>query len=87
MLTHLSLAVSDIDKAAAFYDAALAPIGASRLMSIARGDIRICGHGRDGKPSFWIAGVISRRGWGASADIPGSANEWLPSVVCSRRVS
>ncbi len=31
MLGHLSLGVSDLDRAGAFYDAALAPLGATRV--------------------------------------------------------
>ena len=68
MLDYLSLAVSDIDKATAFYDAALAPIGASRLISFARGDIRICGYGWDGKPSRI-----------ALPPMPSTAPRWLPA--------
>ena len=55
MIDHLSLSVSDIGKATAFYDAVLGALGASQLMRFDRGDIHICGYGRDGKPSFWIA--------------------------------
>ncbi|MCB9544913.1 MAG: VOC family protein [Myxococcales bacterium] len=37
MLGHLSLPVADLDRAAAFYDAALAPLGAVRLWRTPRG--------------------------------------------------
>ncbi len=59
MIDHLSLTVADIEKAVAFYDAVLATLGAERLMSFDRGDIRVRGYGRDGKPSFWIASGTS----------------------------
>jgi catechol 2,3-dioxygenase-like lactoylglutathione lyase family enzyme len=54
MIDHLSTVVTDITKARAFYDAVLSTLGAVRLMSFERDDIRISGYGRDGKPSFWI---------------------------------
>jgi catechol 2,3-dioxygenase-like lactoylglutathione lyase family enzyme len=56
MIDHISVVAADIDRATAFFDAALAPLGASRLMSFEHDDLRVRGYGRDGKPSFWIAG-------------------------------
>lgn len=50
MLDHVSLKVSDYRRAAAFYDAALAPIGYRRLM----GDgAAFAGYGAE-RPDFWI---------------------------------
>jgi catechol 2,3-dioxygenase-like lactoylglutathione lyase family enzyme len=55
MIDHLSTSVADIDEARAFYDAVLATLGAPRLLSFDRDDVRISGYGQGGKPSFWIA--------------------------------
>ncbi len=57
MIDHTGIAVRSFDLATAFYDAALAPLGASMLMTIPpehTGGVRVCGYGRDGKPSFWL---------------------------------
>jgi catechol 2,3-dioxygenase-like lactoylglutathione lyase family enzyme len=54
MLDHLSLGVSDLAKARAFYDAALAPLGYRRLFDIADAS----GYGEERRPQralpFWI---------------------------------
>ncbi len=50
MLDHLSIQCASVDAAKSFYDAALEPLGAGRIMDF--GDF--VGYGRDGKPSFWI---------------------------------
>jgi len=44
MLHHLSFVVADLPRAAAFYDAALAPLGYVRVWS----DVRAIGYGRPG---------------------------------------
>jgi catechol 2,3-dioxygenase-like lactoylglutathione lyase family enzyme len=49
MLDHLSIQVADVDRAAAFYDAVLAPIGGKRIMEFPG----VIGYGT-GFPSFWI---------------------------------
>ena len=49
MLDHVSLKVADYDRAAAFYDCALAPVGLSRLF----GGEGFAGYG-SGRPFFWI---------------------------------
>jgi catechol 2,3-dioxygenase-like lactoylglutathione lyase family enzyme len=54
MIDHLSIAVSNVAKARSFYDAALAPLRATRLTNFDRDDASVSGYGRDGKPSFWI---------------------------------
>lgn len=50
MLDHISLVVSDYDRAKAFYTTVLAPLGYSPQMEFGKAT----GFGRDGKPSFWI---------------------------------
>lgn len=57
MLDHIGLKVSDLARALAFYDRALAPLGLTRVMSFG-GDADLpagAGYGRDGKPGFWIS--------------------------------
>jgi catechol 2,3-dioxygenase-like lactoylglutathione lyase family enzyme len=49
VLDHVSLKVSDYARAQAFYDAALAPLGISRLF----GGDGFAGYG-EGRPFFWI---------------------------------
>jgi catechol 2,3-dioxygenase-like lactoylglutathione lyase family enzyme len=50
MIDHISLAVSDFDKAKKFYSAALAPLGYKVLMEFEGA----CGLGADGKADLWI---------------------------------
>lgn len=50
MIDHIGLAVSDIDKAKAFYGAALAPLGYGLLMQFGQG----AGFGIAPKPDFWL---------------------------------
>ncbi|HYD31037.1 MAG TPA: VOC family protein [Azospirillaceae bacterium] len=50
MIDHISLGVSDIERAKAFYDAALAPLGFPRVMDFAHA----AGYGA-GRPQFWIS--------------------------------
>ena len=56
MIDHVSLAVRDLDRSLAFYEAALAPLSIRRLM--AYGDEgqgpRHVGFGLDRKPFFWL---------------------------------
>ncbi|HWA61601.1 MAG TPA: VOC family protein [Caulobacteraceae bacterium] len=52
MLDHISLTVSDFDRAKAFYDKALAPLGIAVVM----GGGGFCGYGSEGRPYFWIGG-------------------------------
>jgi catechol 2,3-dioxygenase-like lactoylglutathione lyase family enzyme len=66
MIDHLSITVGDIGKARSFYDVVLATLGAARIMNMDRPEVRISGYGREGKPSFWIAGTGA-----ASASLPG----------------
>lgn len=52
MLDHVTIAVSDFARSKAFYDAALAPLGITRLY--ADGD-KAAGYGKASKAFFWIA--------------------------------
>lgn len=57
MIDHLGITVSDFDKSKAFYDKALAPLGASLLMMVPiehTGGVKVGGYGRDQKPDFWL---------------------------------
>ena len=51
MVDHLGIQCADIAVSAVFYDAALAPLGASRLMDFG---VAI-GYGVSTKPDFWLA--------------------------------
>ena len=52
MFDHLSIGVADLDKSLAFYDAALKPLGISRMFAM--GDRGIAAYvGRD-QISFWL---------------------------------
>jgi len=50
MLAHISIGVSDLAKAARFYDAVLKPLGYARVMEEAGG----LGYGVPDRPSFWL---------------------------------
>ena len=50
MIDHVSIQCADVDRSAAFYDAALAPIGGKRVMDFGN----VIGYGSDDKPDFWI---------------------------------
>ena len=57
MIDHTGIAVSDYDKAKAFYDAAFAPLGVSLLHTVPpeyTGGVRVVGYGRE-KPDFWLS--------------------------------
>lgn len=56
MIDHTGIAVSDFAVAKAFYDAALAPLGASMLMVVPKeftGGKNVGGYGRD-RPVWWL---------------------------------
>ena len=56
MIDHAGIAVADWEKAKAFYDAALAPLGARLLHVVPEaftGGAKVGGYGRD-KPDFWL---------------------------------
>lgn len=56
MIDHAGIVVTDWQKAKAFYDAALAPLGAKLLHTVPEaftGGAKVGGYGRD-KPDFWL---------------------------------
>jgi catechol 2,3-dioxygenase-like lactoylglutathione lyase family enzyme len=60
MIDHIGFAVSDYERAKAFYANALAPLGYVLVMEVpAEGnpsDAPAAGFGEGGKPDFWIGG-------------------------------
>ena len=57
MIDHMGLTVSDFAAARAFYDRALAPLGASVVMTVPKeftGGREVAGYGRD-RPVFWLS--------------------------------
>ncbi len=63
MLDHIILQVRDLERARAFYDAALHPLGSGVVMALTRADtggtFEGVGYGRGAKPSFWIAAAAA----------------------------
>ena len=59
-IDHIGFAVSNFEKAKAFYAKALAPLDCVLVMevpgSLTQGGEPACGFGAGGKPDFWIAG-------------------------------
>lgn len=56
MIDHTGIAVSDFETSRAFYDAAMAPLGASLLYMVPpefTGGANVAGYGRD-RPVFWV---------------------------------
>jgi catechol 2,3-dioxygenase-like lactoylglutathione lyase family enzyme len=54
MLDHLSIQCSDVNAAAAFYDAVLQPLGFGRVMAFDTEQGQVIGYGRGQKPWFWL---------------------------------
>ncbi|MGB1235895.1 MAG: VOC family protein [Planktomarina sp.] len=57
MFDHLGLSVADFDRAKAFYDQALAPLGHSLVAMVPSeytGGVKVGGYGTD-RPQFWIS--------------------------------
>jgi catechol 2,3-dioxygenase-like lactoylglutathione lyase family enzyme len=57
MIDHIGIDVSDFARARAFYDAALAPLGATFLAQVPEeftGGVKVGGYGMD-RPTFWIS--------------------------------
>ncbi|MCR4266877.1 VOC family protein [Nitratireductor sp. ZSWI3] len=57
MIDHIGITVADFDRAKAFYDKAMAPLGASLLMMVPTeytGGRKIGGYGRD-RPVYWLS--------------------------------
>ena len=50
MLHHISFGVADLERAAAFYDAVLAPLGGARIMDFGN----VIGYGLPQRPTFWL---------------------------------
>ncbi|MFG1431088.1 VOC family protein [Xanthobacter sp. V2C-8] len=62
MLDHVGITVADLERARAFYRAALAPLGLSIAMEVSAaetGGHAAVGFGA-GKPEFWISGGAGR---------------------------
>jgi catechol 2,3-dioxygenase-like lactoylglutathione lyase family enzyme len=54
-LDHVSIGVTNTQRAKAFYDAALAPLGIKPVMPVEiNGQLLGIGYGADNHPSFWI---------------------------------
>jgi len=56
MIDHTGIAVSDFDASKRFYDAALAPLGASLVMMVPEeftDGLKVGGYGYD-RPQFWL---------------------------------
>lgn len=57
MLDHIGITVSDVSRAKAFYDAALAPLGIGIVMQVSpeqTGGQAYLGYGSNGRPYFWV---------------------------------
>ena len=54
MIDHFGLSVADYETSRAFYDAALAPLGYSRLTEFPTHLGMLAGYGGD-KPGFWVS--------------------------------
>ncbi len=65
MLDHIGLAVADMERAKAFYQAALKPLGLGVVMEVTAeetgGDAH-AGFGEAGKPFFWIGAGARPKG-------------------------
>jgi catechol 2,3-dioxygenase-like lactoylglutathione lyase family enzyme len=59
MLDHLSIQCSDVAASAAFYDAALAPLGGGRVMDFGE----VIGYGVPPMPEFWLGPLESGSGF------------------------
>ena len=57
MLDHVGFAITDLEKARTFYDAALAPLGIEVLMTVTpemTGKGTVLGYGKGQHPFFWV---------------------------------
>ncbi|WP_136442372.1 VOC family protein [Pacificoceanicola onchidii] len=64
MIDHITIGVTDFARSVAFCDAALAPLGVSRLFTVPEehtGGVKVTGYG-DTRPWFWIAEEDATRG-------------------------
>ena len=58
MIDHMTIGAAEFERSAAFYAAALAPLGITRLFDVPlehTGGVSVCGFG-DTRPWFWLAG-------------------------------
>lgn len=62
MLDHITFGVADFERATAFYDLALAPLGVGRIMQFDEGGVHIVGYGEADKPYFWLQGAAATQG-------------------------
>ena len=56
MIDHTGITVANFDASKAFYDKAMAPLGASLIMMVPAehtGGVKVGGYGRE-KPDFWL---------------------------------
>lgn len=56
MLDHVSIQCEDVASCATFYDAVLAPLGATRLLDFGA----VIGYGVEGRPSFWLGPLVDQ---------------------------
>ncbi|MEO0548086.1 MAG: VOC family protein [Pseudomonadota bacterium] len=57
MIDHITFGVTDFSRSSAFYDAAFAPLGVTRLFDVPQehtNGVQVSGYG-DERPWFWIA--------------------------------
>lgn len=59
VIDHISIQCADVSASAAFYDAVLAALGASRVMDLGQA----IGYGTDPKPEFWIGARTTGEGF------------------------
>lgn len=55
MINHVSVGVADLDRAGRFYDAALAPLGLTRISA----SEAAIGYGKDGAAGLWVMAARS----------------------------
>jgi catechol 2,3-dioxygenase-like lactoylglutathione lyase family enzyme len=82
VLDHLSIQCQDVGASAAFYDAALAPLGGGRIMEFGQ----VIGYGTGGKPDFWLgpladAGANREVHVAFAADDRGAVRAFFEAVV------
>jgi hypothetical protein len=83
MIDHIGFSVSDYERAKAFYQTALAPLGYSLVMEVTTeqtGHDAAAGFGANGKPDFWIGGEARRTSRRISPSLPRIAPPWMRST-------
>ncbi len=96
MLDHIGLAVADMDRSKAFYEAALRPLGLGLVMEVTAaetGGEAHAGFGADGKPFFWIGTGTKPKG-GTHVALPQptvrrwtafTGRSWRPAAATTAR--